>query len=83
MRNATSTFPLWCRPYLVCYVRVQDAVTSDASYNDSTSDWTATASQFDVDDARETAAFGPAFFNANGNQYQQCDSTGKVFPNQG
>jgi hypothetical protein len=58
------------------YVWVEDAVSSDASFNYSGTDWTTTANLFDTDYARETAAFGPAFFTPN-YQYQQCDTSGK------
>ncbi len=61
------------------YVWVEDAVYNDSSFGYSTNDWNTTASTFDTDYARETAAYGPAFFHANG-QYQQCDTTGAQLP---
>jgi hypothetical protein len=56
------------------YVWVDNLI--DATYNFSNADFQATATAFDVDYARETAAFGPAFFNAGGNYYEQCDANG-------
>jgi hypothetical protein len=62
------------------YVWVEDAVYNDASYNFSSSDWTTAANTFDTDYARETAAFGPAFFQANFH-YPQCNTSGTKLPN--
>jgi hypothetical protein len=59
------------------YVWVDNGL--DASYNLGTADWQATGNAFDADYARETVAFGPAFFNANGH-YTQCDTTGAQLP---
>jgi hypothetical protein len=56
------------------YVWVDNLI--DATYNFSNADFQATATAFDTDYARETAAFGPAFFNPNGNFYSQCDANG-------
>ncbi len=56
------------------YVWVDNGI--DATYNYSAADFQATASAFDADYARETAAFGPAFFNAGGNVYEQCGANG-------
>jgi hypothetical protein len=61
------------------YVWVEDAVTSDASFSFSAADWNATGAAFDTDYARETVAFGPAFFTPNA-QYQQCDTSGNAIP---
>jgi len=56
------------------YVWVDNAI--DSSYGFSASDWSAAGTTFDTDYARETVAFGPAFFTT-ANQYQQCDAQGK------
>ena len=61
------------------YVWVDNAI--DASYNLGAADWQATGTAFDTDYARETVAFGPAFFNAT-RQYQQCDTSGTPFSSQ-
>ena len=61
------------------YVWVENAVTTDPSFNTTAADWNTTASTFDTDYARETAAYGPAFFHAN-QQYTQCDTTGAPLP---
>jgi hypothetical protein len=55
------------------YVWVDNAF--DASYAFTAADWPATGQKFDAAYARETVAFGPAFFHAV-NSYNQCDSTG-------
>jgi hypothetical protein len=61
------------------YVWVDDAITADPSYGFATSDFVSAASTFDTDYARETVAFGPAFFTpAQG--YMQCDTTGTQLP---
>ncbi|MDB5041636.1 MAG: peptidase immune inhibitor, partial [Candidatus Eremiobacteraeota bacterium] len=56
------------------YVWVDNLI--DGTYNLSTADFQATATAFDTDYARETAAFGPAFFNPGSNFYAQCDANG-------
>lgn len=65
------------------YVWVDDAI--DASYNLTQTDWNATATTFDADFARETAAFAPAFnaglapyngTNSGGSTYTQCSASG-------
>jgi hypothetical protein len=58
------------------YVWVEDAVSADASYGYAASDWTTAATTFDTDFARETVAFGPAFFTPV-QQYSECDTSGK------
>jgi hypothetical protein len=60
------------------YVWVDNGI--DATYNFGAADFQATASAFDVDYARETTAFGPAFFTT-GNFYRQCDANGVRNPN--
>jgi hypothetical protein len=55
------------------YVWVDNAI--DSSYGFSAADWQTAGTTFDTDYARETVAFGPAFFTTN-NQYQQCDAQG-------
>jgi hypothetical protein len=57
------------------YVWVENAVSADPSFNYTATDWTATATAFDADYARETAAFGTAFFTPK-EQYEQCDTSG-------
>ncbi|HEY6234145.1 MAG TPA: hypothetical protein VIW69_03440, partial [Candidatus Elarobacter sp.] len=59
------------------YVWVDNAF--DASYGFASADWTATGQRFDAAYARETVAFGPAFFNAV-NGYTQCDASGTQLP---
>ena len=49
----------------------------DGSYGFSAADWQAAGTRFDTVYARETTAFGPAFFTAN-NHYQQCDASGNA-----
>ncbi|HTD37677.1 MAG TPA: hypothetical protein VK669_09190 [Candidatus Limnocylindrales bacterium] len=61
------------------YVWVDNAVTSNASYGYSAADWNTTASTFDTDYARETVAYGPAFFTTS-NGYEQCDTSGNPLP---
>ena len=65
------------------YVWVDDAI--DASYNLTQTDWNATATTFDADFARETAAFAPAFnaglapyngTSSGGSTYTQCSASG-------
>src|SRR6202023_1300941 len=56
------------------YVWVDNGI--DASYNFGAADFQATAAAFEADYARETAAFGPAFFNPNGNVFAQCSANG-------
>ncbi len=56
------------------YVWVDEALLG-ASFGYSANDWGTTASLFDLDYARETVAFGPAFF-ARTQEYEQCGSTG-------
>ena len=65
------------------YVWVDNKI--DASYNLTQTDWNATASTFDGDYGRETAAFAPAFnaglapYNGSGSgggTYTQCDANG-------
>jgi len=59
------------------YVWVDDKI--DVTYNLTQTDWNATATTFDADFARETAAFAPAFnagLGTSGNVYQQCDANG-------
>jgi hypothetical protein len=93
--GATCTSPqITIGPY--CYVNVVATLqnvsshgyvwvdnTLDMSYGFSAADWSATGSAFDTDYARETVAFGPAFFTTM-NQYTQCDSQGNQlsFPSQ-
>jgi hypothetical protein len=55
------------------YVWVDNLI--DATYNFSNVDFQATATAFDTDYSRETAAFGPAFFTPN-RGYAQCDANG-------
>jgi hypothetical protein len=62
------------------YVWVDDGI--DATYNFSLADFQATASAFDTDYARETTAFGPAFFNSK-YVYTQCNASGVPNPNPG
>lgn len=57
------------------YVWVDNAI--DASYNLGAADWQAAGTAFDADYTREAAAFGPAFFTANGH-YRQCDTSGNT-----
>ncbi len=57
------------------YIWVEDAVSADPSFGYTATDWTSTATTFDADYARETVAFGPAFFAAN-EQYEQCNTSG-------
>ena len=47
-----------------------------AAYGLTGSDWQTVATTFDADYARETVAFGPAFFPGPTPSYTQCDSAG-------
>ena len=60
------------------YVWVDNTLLGSA-YGYSSTDWTTTGATFDTDYARETVAYGPAFF-ARAQQYEQCDSSKHPLP---
>jgi hypothetical protein len=61
------------------YVWVEDALSGQ--YGFTQADWTAVATTFDTDFAREVAAFAPAFLATNPTpSYTQCDVTGATLP---
>jgi hypothetical protein len=61
------------------YVWVENAVTADPGFDYTANDWTTTATAFDADYARETVAFGAAFFTPK-EQYEQCNTSGTALP---